>query len=212
MKTIISIHFPKAAGSSLGGQFEAHFGKAMAYDYNHDPLGPNADLEDQQIEPGIRIVHGHFRARRYAAVPDTTYVTVLREPLDNLLSIYYFWMDFPPHHNPVHNRFLEEKPTPEAFATYPGMSTLMSEHYFGGFDMDRMHFVAFHDRRAIDIPRLGESLAVPLKAEIHVNPTSDKHFAARREVLDDPARCSRIRDILRADVNFFEREHGKWAK
>ena len=42
--------------------------------------------------------------------------TFLREPVDNLISIYYFWLTYPFDGYPAHRRFLDERPTIFEFA------------------------------------------------------------------------------------------------
>ncbi|MBI1683294.1 hypothetical protein [Caulobacter hibisci] len=210
-RPLVSVHFPKAAGSSLAKQLRDFYQDALSLDYDHDPLGPNAAEQADTLYPGARAVHGHFAARRYEALPDAMFITVLREPLDNLMSIYFFWKGYPAHGNPIHDRFVAEAPSFEDFSRYPEMSRLMSERYFGGFDMDRFDMVGFHETRDQDIPRLGALLGAPLKAEIYENRTSGEHEQARQEILADLAQCARVRGNLRHDIAFYEAQRAKRA-
>jgi hypothetical protein len=86
----ISVHYPKAGGSSLRVQFEWLLGPALLLDYGNDPLGSNGRLSVNSLPPEIRMVHGHFKAARYKNVPDAFRFTFLREPVENLLSIFFF--------------------------------------------------------------------------------------------------------------------------
>ena len=89
------------------------------------------------------------------------------------------------------------------FAAYPGISTLMSETYFGGVDMRRFDFIGFHETRAADLRRLGADLGLPFAAETHENRTADT--ADRREVKADVALRRQIADLLAADMAFYDR-------
>src|SRR5258706_13066569 len=98
---IVSVHFPKAAGSSLKAAWVQAFGEERVLDlYTDNPadersgvhLDPDYRVRDQAgLRPTIDVVHGHFRPHRYGHLNDATFVTFLRHPVDNLLSIWGFW-------------------------------------------------------------------------------------------------------------------------
>jgi hypothetical protein len=130
-------------------------------------------------------------------------MTFLRHPVDNLISIYYFWKALPEVGNPVHTRFLHEHPSILEFAMYSGIRTLMSETYFGGFDMSRFDFIGFYETRNADIPRLSEELGLPLSSAYYENRTVE---TGERHPLDaDNSIRRRLNDLLAADVAFYER-------
>jgi hypothetical protein len=200
MKRIVSVHFPKAAGTSLKTQFMKLLGTKVALDYDHDPLTP-AGTETADFPEGKILVMGHFRARRYAS-SDAFWMTFLRHPVDNLISTYFFWKGLPVS-NGLHARFLREQPTILEFASYPGFKALMSETYFGGFDMNRFDFIGFYETRKSDIPRLAKALNLPLVASVYENRTSASD--ERLEVESDRSLRRNLTDLLAADVAFYER-------
>ncbi len=197
----VSVHFPKAAGSSLKAQFGALLGRQAFFDYGHDPLAV-ADRCAAEFPAGKLLVHGHFHPSRYAAT-EGYWLTFLRHPVDNLLSIYFYWLDLPDPTHGVHARFLRERPSVLEFAAYPGISTLMSETYFGGIDMRRFDFIGFHETRAADIRRLAADLGLPLAPETHENRTAET--PERHGVRQDRSLRRRLADLLAADVAFYER-------
>lgn len=200
---VVSVHFPKAAGTSLHRQFTDLLGDAVLLDYGNDPLvvGRGATVG---FPCGKRLVHGHFHPQRYAHA-DAYRMTFLRHPVDNLISIYFFWRTYPESDNPVHVRFLRERPSILEFAAYPGINRLMSETYFGGFDMGRFDFIGFYESRDTDIRRLAGELGLPLRADRHENRTADSD--ERRAIEADASIRRRLTDILAADVAFYERLH-----
>ena len=131
---LIMTHFPKSAGTALRIKLESEFREALVTDYAHDPLGPNCDDVLDFLPPGAIGVYGHFNPKVYSISPSFR-ATFLREPVSNIISIYYFWLSVPMHGNPVHDRFLIERPSLLEFSLYPKMQKLMSETYFGGIDM-----------------------------------------------------------------------------
>ena len=208
---VISVHFPKAAGTSLRSQFEKHVGSGLFLDYNHDPLGDNVYEPPEAFSESIKIVHGHFRADRYDKEASAVRLTILRHPVDNLISIYFFWLGLPSIGNPLHDRFLAERPSIETFARYSGMHDLMSHSYFGGYDMNRMNFVGFHEDRTTDIPRLGLLLDLPLSAEVHENRTPSADDVIRAELMQDHTTLGKIADGLAADLAFYDVQYSRWS-
>ena len=196
---LVSIHFPKAGGTSLRVQLATALGDSLRLDYDHDPLTERG-METAPFPPGMRAVHGHFRAARYAGA-SAFWLTFLREPIDNVLSVYLFWRVTPPHGNPVHDRFLAERPSVLGFAAYSSIRTLMSERYFGAFDMGRFDYIGLYEDRTADLRRLGRVLGVPLDPGLHENRTADGD--QRAAMLDPPTR-SRLRNLLRADIEFYD--------
>jgi hypothetical protein len=197
----VSVHFPKAAGTSLRKQFEALFGDAAYMDYGHDPLTlPYAGAA--AFPEGRRLVHGHFRADRYAC-PDAYLMTFLREPVDNLISTYFYWRGFRKPGHDLHARFLRDRPSLVEFATYPGIQRLMSETYFGGFDMERFNFIGFHETRDRDMRALASILQLDLDASIQDNKT--RATVGRLWTTMDRNTIDRLKHHLADDIDFYNR-------
>lgn len=196
---IISVHFPKAAGSSLKAQLVSTFGEKLLLDYDHAPPTP-ASREFTSIPPDKRVVHGHFSAHRYEC--ENAYrLTFLRHPVSNLISIYFFWSIMPAF-DALHQQFLDERPSIVDFARHPVFRTLMSEAYFGGYDMKRFDFIGFYESRENDIPKLVMETGLPLSAACRENVTPPTE--ERRRVEEDRSIIGAITDILAMDVKFYE--------
>ena len=198
---VVSVHFPKAAGSSLKFQFQKLLGDQVLLDYSSDPL---VDLNRQRAEfpPEKTLVHGHFHPARYASA-QAYRLTFLRHPVDNLISIYFYWKSLAEPGHALHAQFLHERPSVLEFTSYPGIGTLMSETYFGHFDMRQFDFIGFYETRSADLQRLADDLGVPLQPEVYMNETSE--MAERRELEADISLRRRLTDLLAADVAFYDR-------
>jgi sulfotransferase famil protein len=207
---LVYVHFPKAAGTSLIQALRSHYGDALFADYMHHPPGDFS--HDPGVVPeGVRAVCGHFHADRYAAYRSALRFTFLREPVDNLISIYYFWQKFPSIGYEAHDRFLAERPTIFALAEYPELRTLASQAYFGGVDLGTFDLVGFYERRAEGMAKLSALIGAPLDAGLHVNRTDDEFDQARAELKSDRAAMARLRDILSDDVAFYERAYERFS-
>jgi hypothetical protein len=209
---VISIHFPKAAGSSLAENLRRHFGDALALDYGHDPVNPNHVLSEPPIlPPGIRAVHGHFRGNRYDDYRGAFRFTFLRDPVSNLISIYYFWRSWPPGSNATHDRFVAERPSIVDFARdcWP-IRRLMSLTYFGGVDIGAFDFVGFYETRERDLERLSTQIGANFSGGLHVNPTTSAEADERRALVEDARTLATLRSLLADDIAFYESARQRW--
>lgn len=203
-RPIISVHLPKSGGSSVRASLEDQFGSRALFDYGRGPLGPRANEIESGLDAAIALVHGHFRPARYDAVENAFRFTFLRQPVDLLLSFYFFWLDMAPHNQPLHDRFLAEQPSVEAFAQWPPIRSLTSETYFGGYDMARFDFIGFHETRGRDMAHLNAIAGLNLDASRHDNATLGGN-AERAAIIEDAAKMALLRDILADDVRFYDR-------
>lgn len=204
------VHFPKAGGTSLLTQLGEKFAGRVVADYDHDPLNTMNARAEEVLPMHIVGVYGHVHPARYHGWSDFIF-TVLRHPIENLISIYYFWKDLPFVGDPVHGRFLREQPALIDFARHYPLRNLMSEIYFGGFDMDRFDFVGFHEDRQTSFRTLSDRLGVELDASFHANRTNPAHDGERAEIRANVRLNALLRDALRDDVTFYEGLQAQWA-
>ena len=204
---LIYLHFPKAAGTALVQSLRNHYGDAaMMPDYSHAP--PGSWLDDPPVvRPAVRAVFGHFHAERYNAYPSAFRFTFVREPVDNLISIYFFWRTYPPSGYAAHERFLAEKPTILEFAEYPEMRYLASSCYFGGFDMERFDFIGFYERRVEDLSKLSMQLGFELDAQLAINKTDSAFAMERANLKADVRTMALLRERLADDIRLYERTY-----
>ena len=207
---LVYVHFPKAAGTALVQSLRNHYGEsALMPDYSHSP--PDSWSHDPPtLGPGVRAVFGHFHANRYAAYSSAFRFTFLREPVDNLISIYYFWRNYPPSGYPAHERFLAEQPTILEFAEYPVLRHLASSCYFGGVDIGDLDFVGFFERRKDDLRTLSNRLGFRLDPELTINRTSSEFDLERAQLREDTRTLRLLRERLADDVAFYERACDRW--
>lgn len=202
-RPILSVHLPKSGGTSVRGSLERQFGQRALFDYGRGPLGPDRDLVEPGLPEGIDLVHGHFRPARYEAVQDAFRFTFLRQPVDLLLSFYFFWRTMPHQGLALHRRFLDEQPALEDFATWAPIQRLSSETFFGGYDMARFDFIGFHETRGPDMLRLNALAGLQLEPERRDNVTMNGD-TERAEIRADVRRMAALRDLLIDDVRFYE--------
>lgn len=213
--TLISVHTPKSSGTALAAALQAIYGEALAVETCDDPANP---LSPRAIDPvsynernrtlpqGIRCVHGHFHPAQFR--PDAAPLfTLLREPVENLVSIYFYWKALGRHGNPLHDYWLDSGLDLIKTAHLPALRWLFSRTYFGDFDMARFALIGCYEERETAMNRLGQLIGVPIDMALRKNVTG--HDPDRDEVLGNPKLLARLRDILIDDMRFYDRFAGR---
>ncbi len=154
------------------------------------------------------VVHGHFHPSRYAHIADAQFVTFLRHPVENLISIYRYWRTLPRNGNPLHEYFLAHNLGILEAARLPLLRYLISRTYFGGFDMDRFSFIGTMEHYSADVRRLSKIIGRPLP-EMRQNVTAEVREAGAAGGVSDLTSGSKINsalyELLRDDIAFYER-------
>lgn len=210
---LVSVHFPKAGGTATADLLLRHFGSTLLLDYADDPAEPasrrNLDPHGfaqrrAPIPEGVVAVHGHFHPAKYQALDDAVWVTVLRHPVDTLMSIYWFWSSYESD-SPLHRYFRAERLDVLQLARLPLLQRLMSSTYFGGVDMSRFSVIGRHEDRQRSLQSIAALLGADLGLDEVRNRTPDQE--GLQGMLADGILRRRLQDLLVEDVRFYE----KWA-
>jgi len=215
-RVIVSIHTPKAAGTTLLGLFRQGFGEAaVLMDYEDDPANPGSsshldpqgwlERRPRSLPDGIQVAHGHFHASKYDLLPEAFRFTFLRHPLDNFLSIYSYWRRIPPQPSLLHQYFLQQGLDVLGLARMPLLQRLYSQTYFGGWDMGRMDFIGRHETRHDGLQKLGQMLGFALDPSLHLNLTDADATSERDTLKADRHLMARLADLLAEDIRFYEK-------
>ncbi|HET6609453.1 MAG TPA: hypothetical protein VFG62_22465, partial [Rhodopila sp.] len=212
MNPLISVHVAKAGGTSVKALLQAAYGHGLAEDYADNPanplsqriLAPNFYMSRNELLPaGASCVHGHFHPGKYAIQRGTAMFTMLRYPVDNIMSIYWFWKSFSQGTEPLHAFFLENDLTVIETARLPILRYLFSVSYFGGFDMGRFDIIGRHEDRETALTKLSCLIETPL--DVHTRENITAQSEERKQMESDPWLRRRLEDILKEDIRFYER-------
>jgi len=155
---IISVHLPKTAGTSFGLTLEQHFGGRLVKDYGDLPINTpvyernKAALQASLCEAdlsGVECIHGHFLPIKFlllASVRRVTFVTWMRNPVDRVVSHYFFWKK---HYDPstaprLHRQVVEENWSLERFCLGPELRDLYGQ-FLWGFPLEYFDFVGISE-------------------------------------------------------------------
>jgi hypothetical protein len=147
---------PKTAGTSFSKSLEDHFGTQLLKDYadlpintsvfdrNRAALKAGIEIGDRGLL-GIRCVHGHFLPLKYlllADKEDLRFITWMRNPVERLLSHYYFWKrTYDPQNAPrLHRKVCEENWSLERFCLGPELRNLYGQ-FLWGFPLEFFDFI-----------------------------------------------------------------------
>lgn len=215
---------PKTGGSSLKNQISSLFNNDEVYfDYDGDPANPNSNIqlnpfhyERQNIEPnGYKFIYGHFPSCKYRNVKDAFRMTFLREPIDNIISIYNFWMlhQIEKWENALFQYVVKNKLTIVEFSRLPTFRNLYSKVYFQEQDIESFDFVGDFKFYDAELDRLSGLLGVKFDKSVRDNVTGNlKSESGHELIVKDELTVEDIRlinDALIDDKSFYERYVGK---
>jgi hypothetical protein len=120
--TDIFLHIPKTAGTTLNHIMERHYPPHQIFSFGPvDGVEAFTQLPLEQRH-AFRLVRGHMAFGLHAYVrPPYRYFTMLRKPVERVISYYYFMLERPEHY--LHNSLHENRMGLEAFVA-SGWSTM----------------------------------------------------------------------------------------
>jgi len=152
MVELVSLHIPKTAGSAFKSMLQNIYQECLFLDYE------NATADVQKV----RAIHGHIPANKYAEIcPHAKYVMWMRNPVERIISYYYFWMRTAPHGNPNHDYVVNNQLSLIEFAQFPPIRNEFFGYYLKNFNIDRFFFIGITERFTQDVQKLAQKLSWP---------------------------------------------------
>jgi len=104
---------------------------------------------------GVACIHGHFLPLKYLLLSvkrEVTFITWLRDPLERLVSHYYYWKKYyDPGAAPwLHRRMVEENWSLERFCLSPELQNVYGQ-FFWGFPLEYFDFIGITEHYAEDL-------------------------------------------------------------
>ena len=140
---LISVHLPKTAGSTFGKILlpPIYPQNQILYDYDNLPI--NILIEQGKLRTETRVIHGHFPAQKYREYcPYAKIVIWLRNPINLLISLYYFGFSFTDRFFDANHRYVvENKLSFSDFLNQPFTHNIVSNDYAKGMKLTDFYFV-----------------------------------------------------------------------
>ncbi|SHF03757.1 Sulfotransferase family protein [Fodinibius roseus] len=167
---LISLHMPKCGGTSFKELLKRHFKWRFSKDYDY-PIHWSPDKRRKEaIESRERIkrryryfyryrftecIHGHFLPYKYDYFygrDGITFITWLRDPVERLVSHYYFWLRTyeTAKPKPLHRRVVEEDWTLQEFAFSEELKNVYSE-FLWNFPARQFDFIGITEHYEEDV-------------------------------------------------------------
>jgi hypothetical protein len=112
-EVILFVHIPKTAGTTVQLFFEQQFAPQEMFSLNSQGRDPFQEFSAQpdSVKQRVRVVKGHMRFGLHELIDrPCAYVTLLRHPIDRIVSLYHYALEQPKMHlhDQAHRMSLEE--------------------------------------------------------------------------------------------------------
>jgi hypothetical protein len=152
--SLISIHIPKTAGSTLLNYIRNQYSPRSV-------LTHYGDWRDaQRANNNIQAIHGHIIANNFwVKNHNAKKITWLREPMMRLISQYYYWKSTasPEVASPFVREVLNGLPF-EEYIDHNYCKNSYTNRWLKGIDMEMFDFIGIVEKFHTDIHRMGKTL------------------------------------------------------
>ncbi|QGX99036.1 hypothetical protein EI983_12455 [Roseovarius faecimaris] len=221
---LIFVHVPKTGGISVRQAAMRKYGPSLHLDYADRITNPealfntdrSAYLQQDHLSSlqGKKAVYGHFWIGKYHNVRAMCRATILRDPVERLVSNYFYWKsdtNTPQmlKANALRRKLVVENLTIPEFASLPNIRNFYHGCYFDGVDMGQFDAIKDYSTLRDNPEEIGR--ATGLDGEFsRVNRTDlqlPDYHSLKDAFYADAAALSAVRASLQEDIRFYE----KWV-
>lgn len=201
MVDIISIHVPKTAGTT--------FKDILLQVYGREGVCVDNQPGYPEIGAKVRVIHGHFPTIKYEGkYPGAKRIIWLRNPVERLISQYFYWKGLPlgnnPFNDPHHKLVIEQNLSIVEFAEMPEMRNLMykatSEKPITNF-----YFIGIKEYFDEDLKKLKEKLNWQ---DFEVSSKQTNQYPGYQEklpeILSDQKTLDKLASLNRLDIELYQ--------
>lgn len=159
---LLSLHLPKTGGISFLQSLRNQYGKGLLEIYSAALIRKINEGHLRKLPRRSVALHGHFQLNEFSRdiFPRARIICWLRHPVDRVISHYHFWQTFPAGENPIHRRFLQDKPDLKQFVSDPyyASSVNVYQSFLGPGDIDELFFVGRLEHYEQDLRNLARKM------------------------------------------------------
>ncbi|MGB0371060.1 MAG: hypothetical protein ACPGN3_06880 [Opitutales bacterium] len=197
---ILSLHFPRCAGTSFRLYLESVFGDALFLNYG--AFNSPTSSEDV-IPPGTRCIHGHFRGHVFDAVyPNARKITWIRHPVERTLSNYFFFKNGPEVVHPFAKPVRSGEMGIEEFCMQSRMLAEF-EYYFRDRVLKDFCWVGIVEEPEASMASLQQALGLPLGNLKGVNDARRDRELISSELLE------KLERVYAQEIDIYERQKNR---
>jgi len=168
---IVSIHIPKTAGSSFKQLLE-ETNKSISYSYDQLPLLQrfyNKEVKKVSVDNESDILHGHFIADSVSDIRslDLQYIVWLRNPVERVVSHYFYWQRNPNINQPICKKIMEGL-TLKEFSQIESMRNVQS-FFLGQVPLKQFSFIGIQEKFQDSISKFNTIFDLNIKNDAFVN-------------------------------------------
>lgn len=199
---ILSLHFPRCAGTSFRLYLESVFGDSLFLNYG----AFNSPRSDVSVIPsGTRCIHGHFRGHVFAEVyPDAQKITWIRHPIDRTLSNYFFFKNGPEVSHPLAKPVRSGAMSIEEFCLHPRVLAEF-EYYFRDRALEDFAWVGIVEEVEASMRSLSRLMDLPYRELPAVNEVSYDRELVTGALLE------KVRDVYAQEICIYEQQKSRLA-
>ena len=210
---LISVHVPKSAGTTFSHILARQYGVGLYMDYGHEPIHPALAKKDPEIwrreqaekaallPAPTRVIHGHFWAGKYDQIfPGAKKITWLREPVQRLISHYFYFKSHPDLPHPINHRLHEQNLSLLDFARLPALQNVLTRRWLRDTPLSAFDFVGVQEHFAADLAALQRDLGWNPVEITRENPTLHEEYERARA---DAAAFAELEELNRADLELY---------
>lgn len=179
---IISIHIPKTAGRSFLKVLEQLYGSTLDGRHEKEHFFPDMDFSKElpgKLPDHVKVIHGHLtiaQVRPLIDIHHSKVITWVREPVDRIISNYYYFMQRIRDGRASEKQLRKENFSLLEYATQPRRRNMMSK-ILEGLALEDFYFIGVMEQFEKDLAELSSMMAWPDELHIpHINANKDfKH-------------------------------------
>ncbi len=218
---IISVHIPKTAGTTFKKVLQQVYSEEeIFFDYPH--RGPQRNRMLKKEKPNIKIIHGHFPGNKYdLKFPEAKKIIWLRNPIERLISHYFFWKSWQVLINSdatdgsaeseLSGCGEENTPRKEdvltviEFAERSEMQNLLAANFLKNQKLTDFYFAGIQEYFKEDLVQLTKSFKwQPYNLEFTNKNPYPEYYSLFKEILGNQEIVDQITELNREDVEIYQ--------
>lgn len=179
---ILSVHIPKTAGTSFLNTLVSVYGNHQI-GYHYGGIRPKRAIYCQ-------VIHGHYNPIFFKKkFPNSKMICWMRDPVERIISWYYFWHTCESLDDELFVKFKKEKPSLLEFSSWQGVKHELRDKYFKKINLTDFTFIGFTENYDEDLIKLSKVLKWKNYKSFKKNITKEK-----------PAVINDLRDNLKRNL------------